>query len=259
MKIARALLLAAAASATPAWGQATVSQPAVRRTILAVGAHAGDMELTAGALLARQRRLGDSIVFLHLTLGERGNRQLAPRAYGEQKDREAREAAAVLGADVLLGPWADGEIPNGDEARRWVADIIRRVKPSYVVTHWRNSIHKDHSTTHALVRDAVLLASLEGVGTIPPHRGIRGLYYAENWEDMDGFSPYLFLDVSEDRDVWRALVTKYEFVRGGISTFRYLDYYDALAITRGAVVGRNRAVAFDIDELGKRRVLDSLP
>lgn len=259
MRIIRAVLLAVAAFPTSAWGQAAPAQQPARRTILAIGAHAGDMELTAGALLARQRRLGDSVVFLHLTLGERGNRQMSPRDYGEQKRREAREAAAVVGADVLFGPWADGEIPNDEQGRRWVADIIRTIRPSYVVTHWRNSIHKDHSTTHALVKDAVLLASLEGIGSLPPHRGIRGVYYAENWEDAEDFTPYLFVDVSDDRDNWRALVTKYEFVRGGISSFNYLDYYDALAVMRGAPVGRARAVAFDIDDFGKRRVLDSLP
>ena len=40
-----------------------------QRTILAVGAHAGDVELTSGALLAKQHRLGDRVVILHLTLG----------------------------------------------------------------------------------------------------------------------------------------------------------------------------------------------
>jgi len=51
----------------------------------------------------------------------------------------------------------------------------------------------------------------------------------------------------------------YEFVRGGISSFHYLDYYEALATVRGAIAGKQRAVAFDIDSFGKRRVLDSLP
>jgi N-acetylglucosamine malate deacetylase 1 len=246
------LLLALTASIAPA-------QPPPPRIILAIGAHAGDMELTAGPLLARQRRTGDSIVFLHLTLGERGNRELAPNAYGEQKRREAREAAAVLNAEVMFGTWRDGEIPNDDAARRWVADVIRRVKPSYIITHWRNSIHKDHSTTHAIVKDAVLLASLDGIGRLSVHRGIRGVYYAENWEDADGFVPYLYVDVTEEREIWRQMVTKYEFIRGGISTFRYLDYYDALAVVRGSSVGRQRAVAFEIEEIGKRRVLESLP
>jgi len=93
----------------------------------------------------------------------------------------------------------------------------------------------------------------------PAHRGIRGIYYADNWEDGEGFQPYLYLDVSDDMKQWRDAVTKYEFVRGGVSSFRYLDYYDALSIVRGAIAGKQRAVTFDIDSFGKRRVLDALP
>lgn len=47
--------------------------PTTSRTILAIGAHAGDMELTAGALLIKQHKLGDRVVILHMTLGEGGN------------------------------------------------------------------------------------------------------------------------------------------------------------------------------------------
>lgn len=231
-----------------------------QRTILAVGAHAGDVELTSGALLARQHRLGDRIVILHLTLGEGGNPRLPSARYADQKRREAVEAAATLGAELLFGPYHDGELPDDDAARRYVADVIRTVKPTLVIAHWRESIHKDHVAASRIVTDAVLLASLEGVHTEhPPWRGVRGVWYAENWEDASGFQPYVLVDVTSAIDTWRTAVTKYEFVRGAISDFRYLDYYDALSIVRGALARKGRAEAFDIDASGKRRILDSLP
>jgi N-acetylglucosamine malate deacetylase 1 len=230
------------------------------RTILAIGAHAGDAELTSGPLLIHQRLLGDRVVILQMTLGEGGNPKLAPASYGVQKRREALAADSVIGAETIFGPYHDGEIPNDSAARRYVADVIRQVKPTHIITHWKSSIHKDHSATSAIVQDAVLLASLPGVVTAhPAHRGIRGIWYADNWEDAEGFQPYIYVDVSDAMTRWRDAVTKYEFVRGGISSFRYLDYYDALSITRGAIAGKQRAVAFDIDAFGKRRVLDSIP
>lgn len=236
------------------------SPAAAPRTILAIGAHAGDMELTAGAVLIRQHRLGDRVVILHMTLGEGGNPRLSPAAYGAQKRREALAADSIIGAEVIFAPYRDGEIPNDEATRRYVADVIRTVKPTHIITHWSHSIHKDHSNTSLIVQDAVLLASLEGVVTQhPAHRGIRGVYYADNWEDADGFAPYLYVAVGEDMDRWRDAVRRYEFVGGRISSFRYLDYYDALATVRGAISGKGRAVAFDIDSFGKRRVLDSLP
>lgn len=257
---ASVLRLAALLATTPlAATSAQAPAQHAQRTILAIGAHAGDMELTAGAVLLAQHARGDSIVLLHLTLGEGGNLKMPPAQYGEQKRREAQAAAALLGARVIFGPYKDGELPNSEEARRYVAEVIREVKPTLVITHWRNSIHRDHSNTHAIVEDAVLLASLEGVKLAsPPHRGVR-LWYAENWEDAEGFSPYVFVDVSEQMDRWRQLVSSYEFVRGGISSFAYLDYYGALATVRGAEAHRRKAEAFDIDPLGKRRVLDAVP
>jgi LmbE family N-acetylglucosaminyl deacetylase len=231
-----------------------------QRTLLAIGAHAGDMELTCGARLVKQRLLGDRVVILHLTLGEGGNARLAPHRYAEQKRSEASAAARVIGAEVLFGPYRDGDLPDDETSRRYVADIIRQVKPTYVVTHWNQSIHKDHATASRIVTDAVLLASLEGVQTDhPPHRGVRGVWYAENWEDAAGFQPYISIDVTDAMDRWREAVTKYEFVRGGISDFRYLEYYEALAVVRGALARKGRAEAFDIEPSAKRRVLDALP
>lgn len=242
---------------TVAFGQ---QSDAPARTILAIGAHAGDMELTAGAVLVKQRQQGDRVVFLHLTLGEGGNPRLSPEAYGEQKRREAMQAAEIIGAEVLFGPYRDGEVPDSEAARRYVADVIRQVKPTLIITHWRASMHRDHATTSALVQDAVLLASLAGVETgNPPHRGVRGVWYAENWEDAEGFEPYLYVDVSGAMDAWREAVSSYEFVRGGISSFPYLEYYSALATVRGAEARKGHAEAFDIDPYGKRRVLDRVP
>jgi LmbE family N-acetylglucosaminyl deacetylase len=233
---------------------------AAPKTILAIGAHAGDMELTAGAVLIKQHKLGARVVILQMTLGEGGNPRLSPAIYGAQKRREALAADSVIGAETIFAPYRDGEIPNDDAARRYVADVIRTVKPTYIITHWSHSIHKDHAYTSLIVQDAVLLASLEGVVTQhPAHRGVRGVYYADNWEDADSFSPYVYVGVSDDMAQWKEAVTKYEFVAGRISSFKYLDYYEALSTVRGAVSGKGRAVAFDIDPFGKRRVLDSLP
>ncbi len=254
-----AILSSSSAAAQVIAGPADSAKRQVR-TILAIGAHAGDMELTAGALLIKHRKLGDRVVILHMTLGEGGNRRLSPAVYAVQKRREALEADSVIGAEPIFAPYKDGELPNDEEARRFVAEIIRQVRPTHIVTHWRNSIHKDHATTSALVRDAVLLASLAGVVTrTAAYSGVRGVYYADNWEDAEGFQPYVFVGVSDEIARWREAVTKYEFVGGNISSFRYLDYYDALATVRGAVSGKGRAVAFDIEAFGKRRVLDLLP
>jgi LmbE family N-acetylglucosaminyl deacetylase len=231
-----------------------------QKTILAIGAHCGDVEVTCGAVLMKHHKLGDRVAILHLTLGEGGNPNMSPQAYGEQKRREAEEAAGIIGAQPIFAPYRDGELPNTEESQRYVADVIRQVKPTHIITHWRNSIHKDHAATHVIVNDAVLLASLEGVATSHPrHRGVRAIYYTENWEDPENFKPYLYVDVSNELATWKEAVTRYQFIKGGISSFPYLEYYEALARVRGAESGARYAVAFDIDPFEKKRTVESLP
>ncbi len=231
-----------------------------KRTILAIGAHAGDMEISCGAVLAKHAKLGDRVVLLHLTLGEGGNPKLSAEEYGRQKRREALEVDSLLGGETIFGPYNDGELPNDETARRYVASVIRMVKPTHIITHWKNSIHKDHSNTYSITVDALLLASLPSVETVtnfspveyPAWRGVKRIVYAENWEDMEGFQPYAYVDVTDEFETWQKAVAKYEFIGGKISSFPYLDYYKALAVVRGAEAGYRCAVAFDIDQFEKR-------
>lgn len=230
---------------------------AQNRTVLAIGAHSGDMEVSAGALLIKHVRLGDRVVLLHLTLGEAGHPKMPVAEYALQKRREAEAAARCIGAEVRFGPWKDGHLNRTEQAAGWLANEIRTIKPTHVVTHWKNSIHRDHETAYQLVNDAVLLASLPE--TPNPWRGVRSLWYAENWEDPEGFQPYIYVDVTGLLDDWKKCAVSYEFLRGGISAFPYLKYYESLASVRGAEARRGAALAFDVEPSGKKRVLDQLP
>jgi LmbE family N-acetylglucosaminyl deacetylase len=232
---------------------------AQHHTILAIGAHAADMELTAGAILTNQKALGDRVVLLHMTLGEAGNPKLPPEKYALQKKQEAIEAAHELGSEVIFGPYQDALLPNDEGARRFVVDVIRRVQPDYVITHWKNSFHKDHANTYAIVKDAVLMAELEAIKTEhPPFRGLKGVYYAENWEDDEGYKPYLFVNVSRGCEQWTKAIRAYEMVRGGVSPFHYFDYYTALVHMRGAQMGQACAETLDMDDAQKRVKMNSL-
>ncbi len=224
---------------------------AADRTILAISAHAGDMELTTGALLARYAKAGDRVVLLHLSLGERGK----PAAnYAQQKRTQAEAAAKALGAEVRFGPWKDSQGPATDDAAHWIANQIAAVKPTIIFTHSKNSIHKDHAATHRAVRDAILFAALDGTRTV------RATWYAENWEDTESFHPYVYTPVAEaDIATWHKAVMIYEFTYAPFSGFGYLRYYEGLQKVRGAEARKPYAIAFDIEETGKRQVLDTLP
>jgi LmbE family N-acetylglucosaminyl deacetylase len=210
--------------------------------VLLVGAHAADMEFTAGAIAAKYAQAGWRVVLLHCTLGERGHPTLSAAAYADQKRREALEAARRLGAEARFLGYPDGELPEDDTVALALADVIREVRPTVVVTHWAGSIHQDHTRTAHNTERALFLAGLRTLERERPAYEVDRLYYAENWEDPDGYRPDVYVDTTAVHETWRQAASCYEIFRGAAG-FRYGDYYESLAVMRGCLAGCARAVA----------------
>lgn len=226
-------------------------------TIMAIGGHIGDMELTAGGVLAKHAVMGDKIITVALTAGEKGNPpNMTPAEYRVQKIEEANKFASMLGGEAVVLRYADGELPDNDEVRFEVCDIIRKYKPNILITHWKNSIHKDHIITNKIVVDAQFYAGISGFERENPAHYAAGPYYAENWEDPEDFKPYLYIDITEGYELWKKAVATHWFVTGSKS-FKYLEYYDHLSFVRGAECRKQRAQAFAVDPMSMRVIKDS--
>ncbi|MBM7566838.1 PIG-L deacetylase family protein [Paenibacillus sacheonensis] len=228
-------------------------------TILAIGGHVGDAELTAGGVLASHALKGDRIVTLALTAGERGvpaGQDMAD--YREQKVREAEQFAAMLGGEAIVFEIPDGELEDSDEMRYRVCDVIRQVKPNVIITHFKNSMHKDHMTTHRIVNDARFFAGLASFERELPAHFAPKLYYAENWEDAVDYKPYVYVDFNHEAyELWVKAVSTHWFVTGSKS-FPYLEYYKHLARVRGIEARKQYAETFMVPEETMRLRQDSL-
>ena len=131
------------------------------KTILAIGAHIGDAELTSGGIMAANAVDGGKSYTLALTAGERGNpKDMTPAEYRVRKVAEAEAFAMLMNGKAYVLDHPDGELPNSEEVRYEVANVIREVRPDVIVTHWKSTMHKDHNNTHLIVPDARFLASV---------------------------------------------------------------------------------------------------
>lgn len=214
------------------------------QTILAIGAHVGDMELTAGGVLAACAVQGGKIATLALTAGEKGvpkGRDITE--YRAQKCSEAEAFAKMLGGTAQVLDYPDGLLADDDESRMQVCDIIRAVKPDIILTHHSLSMHKDHAACHRIVKDAWFYAATPGfVRKDAAH--FAKLYFAENWEDANGFKPYLYKEVSKEGFVlWQQAVQTQWFVTGSAS-FPYYEYYCHLKRLRGIEARKPYAEAY---------------
>lgn len=226
---------------------------------LAIGAHVGDAELTAGCFLATQALKGDKIVTLALTAGERGNPpNLSVKEYAQQKRLEANKFAQLLKGEALVFDYEDGLLPDNLEVRLKVAEVIRKYRPKIIFTHWKNSMHKDHELTHRIVKDASFFANIDLGDKLNGKRHFAPLYFSENWEDEDGFKPYIYLKCSKEGfQLWQKALKEHWFVCHSKS-FNYFDYYTHLSYVRGALARVEHAEAFALLDYQKKRVIDEL-
>ena len=227
--------------------------------LMVVGAHTGDAENMAGATVLKHTRAGHQAIIVHMTLGEAGHPTLASEVYAEQREKEIQAAAVLLGARAVCLGYADGLLPADDQVKLRLCDLIREEKPAAIITHWRGSLHKDHVATYEIARDAIFYAALPAIRRALPAHRVPALYFAENWEDMDGWRADLYLDVSSVWEDYLAALRAHELMRCGVSSFRYLDYYDALGTTRGCLGGFAKAVALMLPPGSWVRKLQYLP
>lgn len=214
-----------------------------RKCIMVVGAHAADAEIMGGASVLKHVGAGWRAVLVHMTPGEKGHRTLSPDEYATVKTREADAAARALGAESVMLPFRDGELPVSEEAQWAVADVIRERRPDVLLTHWRGSIHRDHRNTSLNVMESLFLARLPAFRRAHPAHGPSKVYYAENWEDAEGFRPDVYLDVSDVFDRYLEAIHSYSLFRGEVASFPYEQWYRGAAEMRGAEGGFRRAVA----------------
>lgn len=226
------------------------------KTIMAIGGHIGDAELTAGALMASNAVDGGRNITVALTAGERGNPpHLTVAEYRKQKIGEAERFAEMVNGEAVVLEYCDGELPNNDEVRRQVAELIIKYKPNVIITHWHSAMHKDHNATHYIVQDAQFLASV--VGNKEGARHYAPVYFAENWEDDQDFQPYIYVDVTKGFDLWCKALHEHWFVMNS-RDFKYYDYYTSLARVRGALCKKQYAECFNILPHQKKVFKDEL-
>jgi bacillithiol biosynthesis deacetylase BshB1 len=129
--------------------------------ILAFGSHPDDVELGAGATIAKEVALGKKVGIVDLTRGELGTRGSAAL-----REIEAANAAKILGIVVRENlEFADGFFLNDKEHQLAVIRMIRKYRPEIVLCNAIEDRHIDHGKGSKLVSDACFLSGLIKIDT----------------------------------------------------------------------------------------------
>jgi len=129
--------------------------------ILVFGAHPDDVELSAGATIAKEVSRGKIVGIIDLTRGELGTRGSA-----EIRDREAAASAKILGVSIRENmEFADGFFTNDREHQLALIKMIRKYQPEIVLCNALEDRHIDHAKGGSLVSDACFLSGLVKIDT----------------------------------------------------------------------------------------------
>jgi N-acetylglucosamine malate deacetylase 1 len=123
--------------------------------LMALMAHPDDAEIWAGGTICKHAERGDETFILYMAAIEASVR-------GE----EAKQGAAILGAQVAFVGLTDGQVRDTPETCERVSAILMRFAPDILVTHWIDDMHADHATTGAIVQ-RVLPFLISHIGKVP--------------------------------------------------------------------------------------------
>ena len=176
--------------------------------ILFFGAHPDDVELGCGATIAKEVSLGKKVGIVDLTRGELGTRGTA-----EIRDKEAKNAAAVLGVEIRENlKMRDGFFINDEAHQMQVIKMIRKYRPEIVICNAIDDRHIDHGKGSKLVSDACFLSGLIKIET--EIDGIaqaawrpKLVYHYIQWKDL---KPDFVVDVSGFMDKKVASLMEYK-------------------------------------------------
>src|ERR1041385_7490803 len=105
------------------------------RSAIAVAAHPDDIEFVMAGTLCLLREAGYRTHYLNVATGSCGSLQHDAASLRRIRRREAQNAAATLGAEFHESGADDLEVVYSMPLLRWLAAVMRKVRPSIVLTH----------------------------------------------------------------------------------------------------------------------------
>lgn len=215
--------------------------------VLAVVAHPDDAELLCAGTLARAAQDGAAIGVCVLCQGDRGQPPTPIPDLADVRRREMQAAAALLGAELLLGEFADGTLTDDASTRERVVELVRQFAPTLILGHAPNDYHADHRAASALTEAASWMAASRGL--ITPTRPLARPP-AVWWMDtlgMTGFEPGLFIDITPFVSLKERLLACHQSQLQRAEDAAFVPLLDELRVqmqTRGRQSGTAAAEAF---------------
>lgn len=217
--------------------------------VLAISAHPDDVEINCAGTLAKCVDRGDEVVICNMCSGNQGHFVIRPNELAKLRLEEGDRAAAIIGAKHISLGYGDAELySQSRETRDRLVDVIREVKPDFIITHTPEDYMPDHVAVSHLVFDATFAASLphyateKGEGFAP----LCPVFYMDNLGQFL-FEPTEYVDITDRVEDKMRMLECHESQMKWMKEHDGIDFADVVATfakTRGAQAGVKYAEGF---------------
>ena len=167
--------------------------------ILAVGCHPDDLEIGCFGTLAKYVNEGNEVAVCNIANGNLGHVIIMPEELAEVRDKEAKAAAAVIGAKHYSVGVGDLHVKGDDQGTigKLVA-IVREFQPEVIITHYEQDYMDDHVQAYRATFNATFGASLPHYDlTIEdPVAPLTPIIHMDTLSGV-GFIPTEYVDISD--------------------------------------------------------------
>ena len=226
----------------------------MNKTALSFLAHPDDAEFLCAGTLARLRDAGWSVHIATATPGDCGSATQDRWEISAVRTREAREAAALIGATYHCLDERDIFVVFDKPTIQKTIDLFRGIAPSLVFTHAAKDYMMDHEVVSMLARAASFSHGIPNVSVLPrpPHVVVPHLYYCDPIGGVDPYGkavePTTFVDVSaqteKKAEMLAAHASQREWLRAHHGMDEYLEAMRRYSATRGKEIGVRYGEAF---------------
>ena len=201
--------------------------------VLSIQAHPDDAEFTCAGTLALLKRQGWQIHIATMTPGDCGSATHTRPEISAIRKQEAANAAVILDGHYHCLECEDVFIMYDKPTLLKVIEVIRKVRPTIVITHSPQDYFNDHENTSHLVRTACFSCGIPNVKTpgVEPYAFTPYLYYADAMEGKDIFGkpidPGIYVNITSVIDIKEQMLCCHKSQRDWLMAHHGMDEYTA--------------------------------
>lgn len=207
--------------------------------VLAIGAHADDIELGCGGTIALHSKRGDNVYLLIMAESYWTNYDGTVFRKKEEGEIEEQEGARIMGGKLINLGYETKKVPFSNESIEAINKIIDDFEINTIYTHWCHDTHQDHiRTTQSVLSAARYVKNILMYETEYP----GGRSYL-------GFRNQYYVDISDTFDIKMKALSMHKSQVKKYGENIFLRAVEARTRHRGYEIGVNYAECFEVIRL----------